>query len=80
MIITEDKDLDLKIKHIQNIRNYTKTNDNSEFEIFIALMLYKILKKWGFQCLPLRILHELDVNLINEYSKFLQDAENENAD
>ena len=73
----QDKDLDLKILHIKNIKKVISVTGSEEPEIFLALLLYRIVKKWGLHCLPLRILHDLDTNLEVEINKYLQDSKNE---
>lgn len=67
-----DKDLQIKIDHIKNIKNITGAGE--EPEIFTALMLYRVVKKWGLHCLPLRVLHDLDTNLSYEFKRYLEDA------
>lgn len=66
-----DKDIDLKIPHIQNIRKVINSTGSEEPEIFLALLLYRIVKKWGLHCLPIRVLHDLDSSLEKELSKYL---------
>ena len=67
-----DKDLEIKFEHIKNIRNLIKS-ESEEPEIFMALMLYRIVKKWGLHALPLRILHDLDSSLTIEFKKYMED-------
>lgn len=66
----EDKDLDLKIPHIKNIKKVTSSTDSEEPEIFLALLLYRIIKKWGLHSLPLRVLHDLDMSLEMEMNRY----------
>lgn len=66
-----DKDIDLKTPHIKNIKKVISSTDSEEPEIFLALLLYRVVKKWGFHSLPLRILHDLDSRLEVELSKYL---------
>ena len=68
-----DKDLEIKYQHIKNIRNLIKS-ESEEPEIFMALMLYRIVKKWGLHTLPLRILHDLDCSLTIEFKKYMEDS------
>jgi hypothetical protein len=68
----KDKEMETKFEHIKNIRNMIKS-ESEEPEIFMALMLYRIVKKWGLHTLPLRILHDLDSSLIIEFRKYLQE-------
>lgn len=68
----QDKDLEIKFAHIKNIRNVIKS-ESEEPEIFMALMLYRIVKKWGLHTLPLRILHDLDFSLTIELKKYMED-------
>lgn len=68
----QDKDLEIKFAHIKNIRNVIKS-ESEEPEIFMALMLYRIVKKWGLHTLPLRILHDLDSSLTIELKKYMED-------
>lgn len=65
-----DKDIDLKTLHIKNIKKIINT-ESQEPEIFMALLLYRIVKKWGLHSLPLRILHDLDSQLEIELNKYL---------
>lgn len=67
-----DKDLEIKYQHIKNIRNLIKS-ESEEPEIFMALMLYRIVKKWGLHTLPLRIIHDLDSSLTIEFQKYMED-------
>ena len=64
-----DRDIDLKIPHIQNIKKVINTG-SEEPEIFMALLLYRIVKKWGLHSLPLRILHDLDMSLELEMNRY----------
>jgi hypothetical protein len=64
-----DKDIDLKILHIKNIKKVINTG-SEEPEIFMSLLLYKIIKKWGLHSLPLRILHDLDISLEMEMNRY----------
>lgn len=70
-MITEDKDLQIKIDHIKNIEKKLadlKTNDSDD-HIILALFLYNAVKKWGLHFLPLRILYDLDMSLIEHYDR-----------
>lgn len=72
-----DKDIDLKMSHIQNIKKVINSG-SEEPEIFMALLLYRIVKKWGLHGLPLRILHDLDSRLAIELNKYLlEDSKND---
>ena len=67
----QDKEMEIKFAHIKNIRALIKSE--YEPEIFMALMLYRIVKKWGLHTLPLRILHDLDSSLTIEFKKYMED-------
>ena len=68
----QDKEMEIKFAHIKNIRALIKS-ESEEPEIFMALMLYRIVKKWGLHTLPLRILHDLDSSLTIEFKKYMED-------
>ena len=75
----EDKDIKIKLSHIKNIETKLDLKNNeSDDHIILALFLYKAVKKWGFHFLPLRMLHELDISLIEHYEKLKNEVLNEN--
>lgn len=66
-----DREIDLKTPHIKNIKKVISSTDSEEPEIFLALLLYRIVKKWGLHSLPLRVLRDLDSRLEIELNKYL---------
>ncbi len=73
-MILEDKDLDIKIAHIKNINSKLDLNSKeSDDHVILALMLYKVLRKWGLHFLPHRFLYDLDMMLTEHLQKLREE-------
>jgi len=65
-----DTELIIKMDHIKNIKSILNLKDpeSADHAIF-AFHLYEIVKKWGLHFLPLRMLYDLDYELMKEVRK-----------